>query len=265
MLSRFLSSLDRKSFLNFHIWEFSCHSFFKEYARLFFYKAMLSHPKRTLLGLKNYHRFIKSQENLFPQYQKFLGVPEEGAVIEKIKHPKTGPLIGMGFCLKPYDTEDRTSSCPEGRANHDCLYLEKGQTENICSNCTIFKISKKCLRAGGSVYIMTSAEDIANDLLLPQIKRGLFSTAILLLCPYSVQAILPSLFICGIEAFLMAYDSGYCQDFKSWRRADLGVKEEVTDLSKDSWEKLLDLLGRSSVLESPYHSFRRDGNIFYPE
>jgi len=44
MLSRFLSSLDRKSFLNFHIWEFSYHSFFKEYARLFFYKAILSHP-----------------------------------------------------------------------------------------------------------------------------------------------------------------------------------------------------------------------------
>jgi len=265
MLSRFFEGLDRKAFLNFQIWEFSYRSFFKEYARLFFLKAVLLHSKRTVSGLRNYQRFIKSTENLFPQYQKFLAVPEESSVLEKIQHPQTKPLVGLGFCLKPYDQEDVAFSCPVGRANHECLYLEEGQTEAICSDCTIYKISKKCLNAGCIVYIMTSAKDIATDFLLPQIRRGLFPTAILLLCPYSVQAILPSLFICGAEAFLMAYDSGYCQDFKAWRRADLGVKEDMTKLAEDSLEKLLDLLDRSGGSVSPFQSFRKEGNIFYPE
>jgi len=265
MLSRFLEILDKKSFLNFHIWEFSFHSFFKEYARLFFLEAMLNHPGRTISGLRNYQRFIRSQENLFLHYQKNLAVPEDAAFVESIKQPETRPLVGLGFCLKPYDPKDRGSSCPAGRANHDCLYLEKSQTRQICANCAIFKIAKKCLQTGCSTYIMTSAKDIARDFLLPQIKKGSFSTAILLLCPYSVQAILPSLFICGIKAFLLAYDSGYCKDYKEWRRADLGQKEKRTKLSTDSWKKLFDLFDRSAESALPFHSFRREGNIFHPE
>lgn len=264
MLSRFFKELDRDAFLNFQIWEFSYHSFFKEYARLFFLKAILNHLRRTVLGLRNYRRFIKSKENLFPDYQKFLAVPEESSVLERIQHPQTRPLVGLGFCLKPYDPEDLASSCPVGRANHECLYLEKGQTKHICSDCVIFKISRKCLQTGCCVYIMTSGYDIAQDFLLPQIKKGSFPTAILLLCPYSVQAILPALFICGIKAFLLAYDSGYCRNYKEWRKADLGRKEQRTKLGMDSWEKLLDLFDRSGRSLSPFHSFRREGHIFKP-
>jgi hypothetical protein len=200
MLSRILEILDRKSFLDFHIWQFSLHSFFKEYARLLFLKAMLNHPGRTISGLRYYQRFIRSQENLFLRYQKLLAVPEEAAFVERIKDPETSPLFGLGFCLKPYDPKDRESSCPAGRANHECLYLEKGQTKPICSNCAIFKIAQKCLQTGYSVYIMTSAKDIAGDFLLPQINKGSFPIAVLLLCPYSVQAILPALFICDIKS-----------------------------------------------------------------
>lgn len=265
MLSRFLEFLDRKSFLDFHIWEFSFHSFFKEYASLFFLEAMLNHPRQTVLGLRNYQRFIKSQENLFLHYQKLLAVPKEATFVENIKDPETRPLVGLGFCLKPYQPKDRGSSCPAGRANHECLYLEKGQINPICLNCAIFKISKKCLQTRCSVYIMTSAKDIARDFLLPQIKKGSFPTAILLLCPYSVQAILPSLFICGIATYLIAYESGYCKDYKEWRRADLGQKEERTQLGTDSWEKLFNLFDLKGEAELPFHSFRREGNIFHPE
>ena len=67
----------------------------------------------------------------------------------------------------------------------------------------------------------------------------LFPAAILLLCPYSVQAILPSLFICGIDAYLLAYECGYCKDYKEWRLADLGSIEDMTKLSEESSEKLL--------------------------
>ncbi len=265
MLDRLFERLDRKSFLRFHIWEFGYRSFFKEYARLFFFKAMLGHPWKTMRGLKEYRRFIKNHKNLFPLYRRALAVPEEETFANRIRHQKKGTLLGLGFCLKPYDPEDRTRSCPSGRANHECLYLEKGKTESVCSSCVIYDIAKRGLSSGCSVYIMTSAEDIAIDFLLPQIERGLFPAAVLLLCPYSVQAIFPSLFICGIHAHLFAYDSGYCKDYKEWRLADLGTKEDRTTLSKDSSEKLHDLLSQTDDLDIPPKSFKRAGNIFYPK
>jgi len=265
MLGRFLEKLDTKGFLNFHIWEFCYRSFFKEYARLFFLKAMLTHPGRTMAGLRNYHRFIKTQENLFPRYNKFLSTPDEQTFKDQIRRQKTRPLLGLGFCLKPYDPEDDTRSCPSGRANHECLYLETSETQNVCLGCVIYKIANKGMQSGCPVYIMTSAKDIAIDFLLPQINKGLFPVAILLLCPYSVQAILPSLFICRIDAFLLAYNSGYCKDYKEWRLADLGTKEDRTTLSKESYEKFFSLISRKDIPEIPPQSFMREGNIFYPE
>ena len=265
MLDRLFDRLDKKSFLHFHIWEFAYRSFFKEYARLFFSRAMLKHPIKAASGLRDYHRFIKARKNLFHQYQKFLAIPDEETFQDIIVQQKTGPLLGLGFCLKPYDPEDRTRSCPSGRANHECLYLERGETQNACRGCAIYRIAKKSVEFEYSVYIMTSAKDIAVDFLLPQINKGSFPAAILLLCPYSVQAILPSLFMCGIDAYLFAYESGYCKDYKEWRLADLGTKQDMTKLSRESSDKLLDLLGQSNIPKIPPQSFRREGNIFYPE
>jgi hypothetical protein len=264
MLDRLFDRLDKRSFLHFHIWEFAYRSFFKEYALLFFLKAMLKHPGKTASGLKAYQRFIKSKENLFPQYQKSLGIPDEEIFRDKIAQQKTGPLLGLGFCLKPHNQKDSARSCPSGHANHECVYLEKGETKNICLGCAVYRIAKKGVDFGCSVYIMTSAKDIAVDFLLPQINKGLFPAAILLLCPYSVQAILPSLFICGIDAYLLAYDSGYCKDYREWRLADLGIKQDRTTMSKESSEKLFGLISQTDSPEIPPQSFRREGNIFYP-
>lgn len=265
MLYRLFERLDRKSFLHFHVWEFGYRSFFKEYARLFFLKAMLAHPRKTYKGLKEYRRFIKNRSNLFPDYKKSLAVPDEETFEDRIRQQKTRPLLGLGFCLKPHDTENSARSCPSGRANHECLYLESGETKHVCLGCAIYKTAKKGLNSGCSIYIMTSAKDIAIDFLLPQIDKGLFPAAILLLCPYSVQAILPSLFICGIDAFLFAYDSGYCRDYKEWRLADLGTKEDRTTMSRESLEKLLDRISQTGIPEILPQSFIRAGNIFYPE
>lgn len=265
MLNRLFDKLDKKSFLRFQVWEFAYRSFFKEYARLFFLKAMLAHPRKTYKGLKEYRRFIKIRKNLFPDYKDSLTVPDEETFEDRIRQQKTKPLLGLGFCLKPYDPENNACSCPSGRANHECLYLESGETKHVCLGCAIYKTAKQGLNSGYSIYIMTSAKDIAIDFLLPQIKKGLFPAAILLLCPYSVQAILPSLFICGIDAFLLAYDSGYCRDYKEWRLADLGTKEDRTTLSNKSSVKLLDLISQTDIPEILPKSYRREGNIFYPE
>ena len=264
MFSQLFDRLDRKSFLHFHIWEFAYRSFFKEYARLFFHKAMLKHPLRTAKGLRDYYRFVKSRDSLFLQYQKFLVIPDEETLQDKIVQQTKGPLLGLGFCLKPQNPEDGTRSCPSGHANHECQYLETGKTQNVCLGCDIYKIAKQGLTHGCSIYIMTSAKDIAIDFLLPQINKGSFPAAFLLLCPYSVQAILPSLFICSIDAYLLAYESGYCKDYKEWRLADLGTKKERTTLSSESSKKLFDLLGQTEDLEIAPPSFRREGNIFYP-
>jgi hypothetical protein len=265
MLDRIFDRLDRKSFLHFHIWEFAYQSFFKEYARLFFLKAMLKHPLKTASGLKAYHRFIKSKENLFPQYQKSLAIPDEGTFKDQIRQQRTKPLLGLGFCLKPHDPEEGSRSCPSGHANHECLYLETGETKNVCLGCDIYEIAKQGLGSGCSVYIMTSAKDIAIDFLLPQINKGLFPSAILLLCPYSVQAILPSLFICGIDAYLLAYESGSCKDYKEWRLADLGTKPDRTTLSHESSGKLFDLLDQTDIIQTSPQSLRRQGNIFFSD
>jgi hypothetical protein len=264
-LGPFFDRLDKKSFLLFHVWEFAYQSFFKEYARLFFLKAMLKHPLKTAKGLIRYHRFTGSQEDLFSRYKKSLAVPDEDTFEARIKDQKSMPLLGLGFCLKPYDPKDPSRSCPSGRANHDCLYLETGRTQNICLGCAIYRLAKEGMNSGWSVYIMTSAKDIATDFLLPQIDSDKFPAAILLLCPYSVQAILPSLLICGIDAYLVAYDSGFCKDYKEWRKADLGDKKERTTLNSESIGKLLSLIAHADTAGSPAASFRQEGNIFYPE
>ncbi len=265
LLGRFFERLDRKSFLNIQVWEFSSKSFFKEYAQLFFVRAVLKHPWKTLSGMRRYKKFIKSKKDLFTQYHKDLAIPDEQKIVDKIRANKARPLLGLGFCLKPSDQKDEKKSCPAGRANHECLYLETGKIEEICASCAIYKIAKRGLAADCSIYIMTSAKDIAADFLLPQIDEGLLPAAILLLCPYSVQAILPALFICGIEAYLIAYESGYCKDYREWRQADLGTKEERTILGLVSWKKLFYLLDRPGNLESKSCSFQRDINIFHPE
>lgn len=264
-MSRFLAYLDRIAFLKFPIWDFSLRSFFREYGRLFFFKVLLSHPVRASRGLRRYRRLITEQGDLSQKYYQHLSFPEEDALLAGIRKQSQRALVGLGFCLKPYIPGEARLTCPSGRANHDCLFLEDGQTRQVCSQCFIHKIALKCLEAGCPVYIMTSAKDIAQDLLLPQVKSGTFPASILLLCPYSVRAILLPLLICGIHAFLMAYDRGYCKNYKEWRKADLGDKKEITGLSSSSWDKLLSVFGKIGPAESRYQKFKRQGNIYFPE
>ncbi|UCC40160.1 MAG: hypothetical protein JSV96_01510 [Candidatus Aminicenantes bacterium] len=261
-MNRFFTYLDRISFMNINIWDFTYHSFFREYARFFLFKVMLSHPFRTSKGLTKYRRLMKEHKDILPKFTKFLSIPDEKSFFESIKKQRISPLVGLGFCLKPYNPEKPSSSCPSGRANHDCLYLDKGQTEAICYSCAIYRLGEKCLETGCKVYIMTSAKEIARDFLIPQINSEKFPSAILLLCPYSIQAIIPPLLICNIDMFLMAYNSGYCRDFQEWVSADRGIKEEITSLGKASWKKLLDLLSKLDGSEPQYKRFRREGNIF---
>lgn len=267
---RFLGRLDKARFWNVQVWDFSFRSLPREYARLFFLKAVVAHPVNTVRGLRRYRRFIRENTHPAPECGRLLSLPDETIFLQHARARKSGPLVGLGFCLKPYDPNDTSVSCPSGRANHDCLYLERGEAQPVCGGCAIHEFGRRALGKGCPVYIMTSASDIARDLMLPQIRRGLFPVAVLILCPYSVQAIILPLLICGLDMLLVSYASGSCADYKQWLKADRGIKDERTTIDVESREKLLNLLERigedeaSKLKSKGYRRFRRGGNVFYP-
>jgi len=266
---RFFDSLDKARFGNIRVWDFSFRSLSREYAGLFFLKAVLVHPVNTARGLRHYRRFIREKKHSGPEYGRFLSIPDEAVFLQHARVRKSGPLIGLGFCLKPHEPNDSSASCPSGRANHDCLYLERGEAKPVCGGCAIHEIGRLALEKGFPVYIMTSAKDIARDFMLPQISRRSFPSAVLILCPYSVQAIILPLFICGVDMLLLSYASGSCADYEQWLKADRGIKDERTTIDAESWERLLGLLEKledeevSGIRSMDYRRFRRGGNIFY--
>jgi len=263
--------LDEAGFGNIQVWDFSFRSLHKEYAWLFFLKAVLAHPIKAARGLCRYRQFIRDQKSSAAGCAHFISIPDKTVFLKRARARDSGPLIGLGFCLKPLDPDDPLRSCPSGRPNHDCLYLERGETRPVCAGCAIREIGRHALDAGCPVYVMTSARDIARDFLLPQISRGLFPATVLILCPYSVRAIILPLLICGVEMLLLAYAEGSCADYEQWLKADRGVKDERTTIDRESREKLLDLLRElgaergDMILGQGHRRFRRVGNIFYPD
>jgi hypothetical protein len=267
---RFLGRLDKDRFWNVQVWDFSFRSLPREYAWRFFLKAVVAHPVKSVRGVRRYRRFIRENTHPAPEFGRLLSVPDEMIFLQHACARKSRPLIGLGFCLKPYDPNDPLVSCPSGRANHDCFYLERGETQPVCSGCAIYELGRLALEKGCPVYIMTSAKDIARDFLLPQISRGFFPAAVLILCPYSVQAIILPLLICGVDVLLFSYASGSCADYGQWLKADRGIKDERTTIDAESRERLLGLLkkleaeGESEIQSLRYRRFRRGGNVFYP-
>lgn len=270
-LKLLLRRLDAAGFGGVRIWEFGFRSLLRSYAWLFLRKAVLAHPAKAVRGLRRYRRFVLSRADKTPGSMSFLAVPDEEAFRRRVFLREARPLVGLGFCLKPCDPGDPTASCPSGRANHECLFLERGEPAQVCAGCAIHHLGRCCLAAGCPVYIMTSARDIARDFMLPQVRRGAFPSAILLLCPYSVQAIILPLFICGVDSLLLEYATGSCADYGQWLRADRGFKKERTTLSPESEKRLLGWLEKLETAEwkgGPKREgrrFIRGGNIFYPD
>jgi hypothetical protein len=265
-----LGRLDEARFGKIQIWDFSFRSLSRAYAWLFLFRAVIAHPVKAVRGVRRYRRFIHENKRPAPEYVRFLSIPDEAIFLRRARARKSGPLLGLGFCLKPFDPDDPSRSCPSGRANHDCLYLKKGEARSVCAGCSIHEIGRSALDKGCPIYIMTSAKDIARDFMLPQISRGLFPAAVLILCPYSIQAIILPLLICGVEMMLLSYAGGSCSDYKQWLRADRGIKDERTTIEAGSREQLLGLLkklgdeGMSGAEGRRNRGFRRGGNVFYP-
>lgn len=274
-MNKLMSRLDRLGFCGIQIWDFSFRSLGREYGRLFFLKAVVAHPVKAARGLLRYRRFVGRRGDRAAGHIEITAIAGEAPAgrrhrperqfVRGISARGDQPLIGLGFCLKPVDPADPDASCPSGRANHDCLYLERGETRPACRDCAILEIGRSALEKGCPVYIMTSAKDIARDFMFPQLERRAFPSAVLLLCPYSIQAIILPLLICGVSTLLVPYSSGSCADYGQWLRADIGIKPERTALSPDAGRSIRAVLVGMRGGRPRRRQFRRVGNIFFPD
>jgi hypothetical protein len=258
----FLKKLDARAALGFDVWDFSLHSLSRAYGRLFLASAVLRHPIHTLRGLKAYRLHTR------PAREK--SIAPVGMVIDKdilLESANEDLVVGMGYCQKPFDP-----MCPSGRFNHRCWYLTQRSTASLpeaCSACRIREIAEHALPAGAAMHIMTSAVDIAHDLLLPGLRGSVSRSVILSICPYSVAPMTLAMNICRVQGLVLPYREGACADFAEWVRADEGDKPEQTCLSTHGHRNLLDLLDRfaqhrsSGRLPEPSH-YEEAGHLYVP-
>jgi hypothetical protein len=246
--------------------DFCFRSLVRAHGLFFLGRVVLRHPLRATRGLLAYRRL--SSEATQEEGLARLFVDPDEKLAARFAQEEARLLVAVGFCQKPLLPE-----CPSGRPNHDCLYLERlqarGSAETVgpaCARCDIREIGSLALQAGASMHIMTSALDIARDVMLPSIDGGRFSSVIMCLCPYSVQAIALPLLMCGLQGYLMGYQSGNCANWEQWLRADKGIKREVTTLSGNVHTKLVSLLEGIARARGGQEcaGFVREGNIYVP-
>ncbi len=264
-----LARLDARSFLGLQVWEFSLRSLARSYGLTFLRRVVLRYPLRTLAGMLRYQRLASQRSQQYGKSLLFDGPEEE--LVSRLTASSMGLLVAVGYCQKPLVPE-----CPAGRPNHDCVYLDRldldtgGQSAHaVCERCDVWTIGTLALKAGACMHIMTSALDIAHDVMIPSMEARRFRSTIMCLCPFSVQVIGLPLTVCGVEGCLVGYESGNCTNYEQWLRADEGFKYERTavDASSRSWVlSLLEQIAAERAREGLYYArFQREGNIYVPE
>lgn len=228
-----------------------------EYGYQFLLKIVLPHPIRTFQGLKRYmHDLYFTASDAFDR--SLASAPDPPSL-------EPSPVLGLGFCLKP-----REPVCISGRFNHDCYYFEKqfpSHTRKLlpcCLDCKIRTLGETAFFSGYSLYIMTSARDILNDLLLPAFRTRHFSRALLVLCAYSFEPFRIALAVSGLPAKLIPLESGDCKDYDSWRKADRGNKSERTEIAAQDQIRIVEILKATAVHSRPVGSVSKTGSVFYP-
>lgn len=78
---------------------------------------------------------------------------------------------------------------------------------------------------------MTSARDILYDVFLPALKEKRFATGLFLLCRYSFLPYARGMMAVGIRGSLHPFATGDCREYRTWHRADVGIKDEQTAMS----------------------------------
>ena len=233
---------------------FCLQSLLREYGWQFATRVALSHPVRTAKAVLAAARHDYSVGTV----AAFGADPPPPLGGERC-------VVGVGFCLKPVNP-----ACPSGRANHDCHYLENLQRSGVkdmpecCRQCAIRRIGTMALKTGAAFYIMTSAKDILFDLFMPSLERGRYSSGLFVLCRYSFMPFAVGLAASGIRGWMLPFERGDCQDYKTWLRADRGIKDEQTCLGQPTADAIRELLGDSPTQPVATGRFSRQGNMFVP-
>ena len=236
------------------MWAFCLHRLAREYGWEFFRRIVLPHPVRTVRAAMAARALDVSGDRvaLFP------GVSE-------CRFGGAGSIVGLGFCLKPIDPP-----CPAGRFNHDCAYLEtlpRSEAANIpdaCRQCAIREIGTLALRAGAAVYVMTSAKDILLDVYAPALGEGRFSAGLFVLCRYSLKPFAVGLLAAGVRGWMFPFEKGDCRDYKTWLRADRGIKEERTEIDSPSRGAIRNILLDAAKDPASAARFEKRGHVLYP-
>ena len=259
--------------LDMRMWEFGCRSLLKEYGRLFTCQIALRHPWRLLRGWVDYQRLIVPHLYEDDLLRLFEDSPED--FIRDTVGTGEALLFAPGFCQKPMPGNGQPHQCPAGRPNHSCALIERmSAPEDLeanlppaCRICVIRDYASLALRSGSHIYIMTSAKDIAEDVFVPAMERGLFRRGIFLLCAYSHRPFALGALICGLCCILARFAEGDCRTYETWRAADLGVKNEQTMLTPDMLARVNALLSLAAVERASAglpagKGFERVGNIY---
>jgi len=238
--------------------EFSLRSLGQPYGRTFLRQVALRYPTRLVRALWQYWAAPGAPQTA----ERLLLLHDDGEFIERAASAAERLLVATGFCQKPF-------SCPAGRFNHDCSHLS-GLTSHVvtrfppaCADCAIRVLGAAALSAGASFAILTSASDVASDILLPALQERRFTHALLAVCPYSVEPMNLALLSGRIEGCVVGYALGACANYGQWLRADGGDKPERTSLSPQISDRMLEALSEVAALrcENGSYTARRYAQI----
>lgn len=224
--------------------EFSFRSASQVYGREFVRRVVLRRPLHMLRGLVAYSRLTPT--DLLDGRRLFYDSPD--AFLDRAAGDGERLLVGTGFCQKPLRAAGSVHDCPAGRFNHACLFLSRFAFDSAtycpppCTECAIRILGQAAAQAGASFAVLTSALDIAYDVLLPALEEQRFTRVLFAICPYSMEPMSLALLACGVEGHLFPYVSGACANYSQWLRADHGDKPERTALAPASMVRLLHLL-----------------------
>jgi hypothetical protein len=257
-----LEWMDRHAVGGFDVWDFSYRSLGRPYGRMFLRDVVLRHPLRTVAAVYDYVKHRRSS-----RLDGAVLVNTDSTQGFRAELADGDWLVGIGFCQKPI-----SPPCPSGRFNHKCWWLaqsEATEPPSACRECQVREVALHALPAGATVHIMTSAADLARDLLLPSLDGKGPKKVVLSLCPYSVGPMSLALRICGLRGMILSYNEGHCGDFAAWVRADEGNKPERTFLRPDTHHRLVGLLDqvadarREKGMATPDRYFEQ-GNLYAP-
>ena len=253
--------MDEAAFLGFNVWDFSLRSLGRRYGWLFLTSVLLRHPWRSLAGMRLYRNQVRPAQNV---RGTLIGFGSREAFVNEVGEGDW--MLGLGFCEKPLEP-----SCPAGRFNHRCWLLHQARYEQFplaCRRCHVRELAMRALKAGAALHIMTSARDVARDVLIPGLQGRPWRTA-MSICPFSIPPMSLALSISGCRGLIFGYEHGACGDYVAWDRADRGIKTEQTALApqiQDGLHSLLDEVAslRASRGKQLARHFTPAGNFYLP-